>query len=239
MYTTETRARNTVVRYVVALLLSALAAVGQTRVGSLLGETTPFLALPAVVGAAWFGGFGPGVLAAIVSAAIAGWLIAPALNTRGQADAVSGVLFVLTALLICVAMRQLRRCARDERRRRMETERLLRRKGVLEALATALSAAHTSVDVTSAYASELMQATGAAAGAVALLAANGAELEIVQAFGYEESITGRFSLPSNSPLATALRHRELVAAPPAGASRDVPLEADPILSRHEGFVIVP
>jgi signal transduction histidine kinase/ActR/RegA family two-component response regulator len=148
-------------------------------------------------------------------------------------------LLVLTALLICVTMRQLREYARAERRHRMDLERLLRRKTMSEGLAAALSIARTPAEVLSASASELMHATGATSGAVAVRTRDEGEAEIVQAFGYDQPITGRFSLSSNGPLASAMRRGELISAAPADNRRDDRHQVETFWERHESFVVVP
>src|SRR5262245_53742878 len=170
MVTIGTRERTFGVRYASALLLSGATAVMQFRVGTLLGDTTPFLGLPAVVGAAWFGGVGPAALATIVVLATAS-LVGPRqmIGASRSGDVMSLGLFVLTAVLICLAMRQLRRYAREERVHRIDLERLLRRKTTSEGLAVALSGARTPADVLSVCTSDLMRATGATTGAVAVV----------------------------------------------------------------------
>src|SRR5262245_47685257 len=124
---TATRTQNILRRYAIALVLSLAAAGVQASMGWVLGETRLLFAVPAVVVAAWFGGIGPGVLAAIVPFAVHAWLVGPwrVINATRPAD-VGGVgLFVFTTLLICLTMRQLRRHSRDERRQRVDVERRL------------------------------------------------------------------------------------------------------------------
>src|SRR5262249_47613013 len=113
----STRVRNIARRYVAALLWSGATAVAQLRAGALLGNLTPFLALPAVVGASWFGGVGPGVLATFATLAMMAWAVGPRqpIDISRTGDLVSLGLFVLAAVLICVTMRQLREYAREER----------------------------------------------------------------------------------------------------------------------------
>jgi signal transduction histidine kinase len=240
MTTPATRALNLLRRYLFALLLSVAAALAQIYLWPFLTKGTPFVALPAVVAATWFGGVGPGLLATIAPFVIAGWYLGPQRvgYASGSVDVVGVGIFLLTALLICLTMRQLRHYARDQRRRRLESEILLRRATVLEAVVSALSAAHTSAEVTSACASELMRATGATAGTVALIVADGAEVEIVQAFGYDESVFGRLPLSRNTAFATSLQKREVVAMR-HDAGQDAGLDADTFLSRHEAVMIVP
>jgi signal transduction histidine kinase/ActR/RegA family two-component response regulator len=237
----STRVRNIIRRYAVALLLTGATAAAQLRVGALPGDMAPFLAVPAVVGAVWFGGVGPGALATIITLAMMAGIAGPRqmIDTGRSGDVMSVGLFVLTALLICVTMRQLRRYAREERRRRMDLEHLLRRKTMSEGLAAALSVARTPADVTNACTTELMYAVGATTGAVAVLDRDEGDAKIVQTFGYEQSIAGRFSLSSTSPLAAAMRSGELVCASAGAAPRNGRHEAEAFWERHEGFVIIP
>jgi signal transduction histidine kinase/ActR/RegA family two-component response regulator len=231
---------NLVRRYLFTLLLSMAAGFAQSRLWPFLTESIPFVALPAVVAAAWFGGIGPGQLATFVPLAIAAWLIGPrrVIETMGPAGAVSVGVFVLTAVLICLTTRQLRRYARDQRGRRLESDRLLRRSSVLQAVAGSLSAARTSADVTKACASELMHATGAIAATVVVVVADSPDLEVVEAFGYDTSITGRVPLSSNSALATSLRQHGLVVMPQDSAPVAA-FDADTFLRQHEAFAIIP
>ena len=87
-------------RYLVALLLVAASLLLRLSLQSWLGDKVPFLQFfPAVMLAAWFGGFGPGVVAVGASAALAVFFFLP--PTGGAAiadptDSVSLVLFVVT-----------------------------------------------------------------------------------------------------------------------------------------------
>ena len=89
-------------RYLVALLLVAASLLLRLSLQSWLGDKVPFLQFfPAVMLAAWFGGFGPGVVAVGASAALAVYFFLP--PTGGAAiadptDSVSLVLFVVTGV---------------------------------------------------------------------------------------------------------------------------------------------
>ena len=89
-------------RYLVALLLVAASLLLRLSLQSWLGDKVPFLQFfPAVMLAAWFGGFGPGVVAVGASAALAVYFFLP--PTGGPAspiltDSVSLALFVLTGV---------------------------------------------------------------------------------------------------------------------------------------------
>src|SRR5262249_28444630 len=115
---TAARAHNIIRRYAMALGLGATAAVVQARLGSLVGETSLFVVLPAVVGAAWFGGVGPGALAAIVPFVGRAWTLGPSqvIDVSRPDYVVALGLVAFTTLLICITMRRLRGYTRDERR---------------------------------------------------------------------------------------------------------------------------
>ena len=230
--------RSILSRYAIALLLGVLPAFAPIRV---FGEdTASVLALAAVLGAGWVGGFGPSAVAAIVAFTTARLVGSPlAMHASSQADIVRIGVLACTTVLICVAMGHLRRYAGEERRRRLEIERNLHWRNASDALAAALAIARTSADVTSACATELMHASGAATSAVALLASDEESLDIVQAYGYEESVSGRVSLSANPMLADALHEREVVLARSVGGSEALPLDGQPLLAHHEGFAIVP
>ena len=117
------------------------------------------------------------------------WLPQPlhALRVDQPADAIALSLVVLLIVLLCLAMRALRRTLGTERDRRTEAEHALRRTSALEALARALSKAHTSAEVTQACLSELLPAAGATAGAVALVNDHTSRLDTVQSVGFADS----------------------------------------------------
>jgi signal transduction histidine kinase len=238
MSTPGPRFSNRVRRYAFAIMLG-LAAVGtEWLLWPLLGQASLLVALPSVIGAVWFGGTGPGWIPALASLAVVAWragfsyLLAP---TNTEAATVG--LFLLTTLLACAATGQLRRSARGERGRRIDSERLLVRKALLEAVATAVSAASTSLETAGACVSELTHATGAAFGAVALVVGDGDRLQVVQAVGEDEN-AGRCVLSPNGALAAAVRQREVMVAPDAGA-RDSAFVVDPFLTPYQAFIIVP
>ena len=89
-------------RYLVALLLVAASLLLRLSLQSWLGDKVAFLQFfPAVMLAAWFGGFGPGVVAVGASAALAVYFFLPPTGGAGIADptdSVSLVLFVVTGV---------------------------------------------------------------------------------------------------------------------------------------------
>jgi PAS domain S-box-containing protein len=83
--------------YVVALSVTAAAAVLRLALSPLLGDDLPYLTFfAAVIIAAWYGGLRPGLLATLASGATASYLfLAPVLQTRGPrwGDAIGLLLF--------------------------------------------------------------------------------------------------------------------------------------------------
>src|SRR5258706_15024216 len=88
-------------------------------------------------------------------------------------------LLVLTSLFVCLATLRLRRTLALERRNRHNAERSLERTRQLEALATALLTGCTSLEVSEASLAQLLPALGASTAAIALVANDDTELEVV------------------------------------------------------------
>jgi signal transduction histidine kinase len=114
-------------------------------------------------------------------------LSAPGIDWPATAVSVSLLIAVIASLFL--AIRAFRRTLRTERDRRAEAEHALSRTSALEALARALSKAHTSAEVTQACLSELLPAAAATAGAVALVNDRTGHLDIVQRVGFADSAT--------------------------------------------------
>ncbi len=174
---------NLIRRYAFAVLLSVGAAVAQSLLQPILGEAALVVALPAVVAAAWFGGSGPGSVATLAPLAFVAWQSGLSGGIRAPGTIGIVAIFLLTTLLVCAAMRHLRRYARDERRHRAESDRALRRRTTLDAVAAAAAAASTSADVAKACLAALMEAAGASGGAVVLRPAADEGPEMVHAVG--------------------------------------------------------
>lgn len=84
-------------RWALALALVALATVLRLGLASWVGTTLYLIFVPAVLGSAWYGGFGPGLLATGLSvAALAYWFLPPeGLAVGGTTDIASIVLFTV------------------------------------------------------------------------------------------------------------------------------------------------
>lgn len=233
------RPRSLATGYAVAVVASLIAGAVQYFLQPILGERFPLAAFPAaVVVAAWFGGYGAGLLATLTGTLTAVYfLLRPAQGVQidDPANAASLLMFVLVGLLISLAVRHLRQEMRVERDARTETERQLRRTASLQQLTATLSRATTPADVMRTCLPELLHAVDATAGAVLLIADDGSECELAHAVGDADRPVEpghTFTLTSTSPIADAIRRRELVesAAPASG---------EPSRWVREGDVVVP
>jgi signal transduction histidine kinase/ActR/RegA family two-component response regulator len=235
-------------RYAIAVIACAIAGAIQYWLRPLVGERLPLAAFPvAVVVAAWFGGFGPGLLATL-GGSLTGVYLFPReihrLQIDDPANAASLLLFTLLGLLVSLAIRRLRRQAHAERDARTETELQLLQTDRLRQLTATLSRARTPAEVTSTCLPELLHAVGAPAGAVFLTSDDRSDCELAHAVGYDDpraSSPHRFPTAPESPLADAIRHRELVVvdSPPVRAAESRQRSVDWFLEFHEGDVIVP
>jgi two-component system, LuxR family, sensor kinase FixL len=100
-------------RYLVALLLVAASLLLRLSLQPWLGDKVPFFEFfPAIMLAAWLGGFGPGIAAMSASAALALFFFMPPTGSAANADpadSVSLVLFVVTGAGIAWFNHRLRR----------------------------------------------------------------------------------------------------------------------------------
>ena len=111
--------------YVIALIVTAAAAVLRLALSRPLGEDLPYLTFfAAVMIAAWHGGLKPGLLATLASAATASYLfLVPVLEVRGPrwGDAIGLLLFVAIG---CLMSEMSERLHRARERAHVETERV-------------------------------------------------------------------------------------------------------------------
>lgn len=234
--------------YMIAILMCATAGVAQQFLQPVLGGRFLLVIFPAtVVLATWLGGVGPGLLATLVVAVIADYFFLPPLHTMRidhPADAITFAVLVLAGLVVSLAMRRVRQTLENDRNGRIVAERALKRTSELEALATALSKAHTLDEVTHECLSELLHAVGAAAGALALINDDGSSLEIVQAMGYADSVV---DTPNSVPLASktlltegARRQKPLTFTSQEDRRATFPdLCVDSVLADGEGAIVMP
>lgn len=110
--------------YLVALLATAVAAVGRLAYSPLIGNELPYLTFfAAVMVAAWYGGLRPGLFATLLSGVTASYLfLVPASGTHGRlADAIGLALFGAIGWLMSDMSERLHRARRGEY---LEAERL-------------------------------------------------------------------------------------------------------------------
>jgi PAS domain S-box-containing protein len=119
-------------RYGAALIAAAAALVIRIALDPLIGPTelAYTIFLPAVLFAAWFGGFGPGIVCAIASGFAADYFFAEPLRSflvRKERDEISLVIFVVVALAMAWLVRSLT-AALDRTRQAENAERVERRR---------------------------------------------------------------------------------------------------------------
>jgi signal transduction histidine kinase/ActR/RegA family two-component response regulator len=246
--TSEHRDSRRTIGYLVALLACGMAAALEYLLQPLLGERYPLALFPAaVIVAAWFGGFGPGLAATLVAGLAAAYFFRwpiPQLPVDGPANAAAVLLFTLAGLLVSLAVRHLRTQARTEREARTDTERKLRQTDQLQQLTATVSRARTPAEVIRACLPELLHAIEAAAGAVFLVSDDGSACELAHAIGFGNAFTARVRrvpLVSTTLLANVIRYHELVVAESGAAAvfNDPKLSSDRDLNEHRGAVVVP
>lgn len=121
MPTLQTPDYSQLARYTFAIVVVVIAGLLREILSPVLGQGVPFiLFFPAVAVAAWFGGFWPGILAAVLSGMSAWHLFmwpyfpAPAFEATGAAQL---TLFALSSLFICLLAESLHGAARQARER--------------------------------------------------------------------------------------------------------------------------
>src|SRR5262249_21325932 len=116
--------------YVVALFVSALAALAPAIVGPLVDARLTFaLFYAAVAVASWFGGFQPGILVTLVGGLTNAYFFLPpthSLRLERSSDAAALILFVMTGVGISVLAEMAHQTLRRDRAARVEAERLAR-----------------------------------------------------------------------------------------------------------------
>jgi signal transduction histidine kinase/CheY-like chemotaxis protein len=232
-------------RYGVAFLASAAAAGIHDLLLPLFTDRVLLSAFPAAVAvAAWYGGFGPGLLATLSGSLVAAYMLwqhgpGAAIGTPGSI--VTLALLTLAGVMISVAIRRFRREAHAERDSRIEIERRLRQTDRLQEFTAALSRARTSDDVIGLCFPELLHAVEAEAGALFLTSEDGSECELAQAVGFpDRDVTsgGRCPITYQSPVTEAIARRDLIVAGSSSTRRAQAL-IDPLLEVREGDVVFP
>lgn len=127
-------------RYAIALGSVAAGLALRFALTAVLGSTVPYITFfPAVMFAAWFGGFGPGILATVLGLVAAFYFVIPLsgrLNPTPAAEAVGAIVFAGVSIFISILNEALRRSrARSDNRLRELTLETARRSRVEQALA--------------------------------------------------------------------------------------------------------
>ena len=103
--------------YILAVLTVAGALILRSGLAPWLGVEAPYLLFfPAVLLTSWYGGFGPGVVASVLSALAAMYVPAHGFDVGGAADWISLSLFLVTSFGIALLYRRLRRVEAAHRR---------------------------------------------------------------------------------------------------------------------------
>ena len=214
---TKTSVERTQYRSLLAAYGGALATCGiALLLGLVFGGRFALAALPAaVVVAAWFGGFTPGLIVTLAgSVAAAFYFLQPLHRAQGNdsANAASLLLFALVGLLISLAVRHLRRQAESEKRGRIDAERQLKHTEQLQQLTATLSRAKVPADVIRTCLPELLHAVSSDGGAVFLIADDGNQAERAHSIGDARGtdLPEPFPLESNVLVRDAARRRELI-----------------------------
>jgi signal transduction histidine kinase len=185
----------------------------------------PFVLAVAV--AAWFGGFGPGLIATIAGAAFAVWFVAP-YGSFGVASAPEELalgIYVIAGVTVSTLASGLRagrhraevarviaeNARRAEEKARRAAEAHAARASRLEAVAIAVGRELRPREAAEAVLREGLAALGAGSGVVGILDEAGEVITVVSGIGYPETTLERyrhFPLAAPFPLSEAVRARE-------------------------------
>ena len=150
---------------------------------------------------------------------------------------------VLAGLVVCLATLWLRRTLVFERRARRDAESSLERTRQLEALATALLKGYTSLEITEAALAELLPATGASTGAIALVSEGDTDLAVLDTLGFDDVAANPPSVPLawQTLLTDAWRRNEPVLwSSNSDRHRSFPhLAVDPLFDGSEAGMVWP
>ncbi|MCA1563323.1 MAG: GAF domain-containing protein [Acidobacteria bacterium] len=234
--------------YAFALLACAVAGLTQYSLEPLLGGRFAVAAFPpAVAAAAWFGGFGPGLLATVAAHLLAVYFFLEprySLLIADPADGIGLALVTLAGLLVSLSMRHLHAQARADRDRRTESELAFTHATHLWGLTAALSRAPTAREVIRAGLAELLHALDATAGAVIVVTDDERVWEIAHAVGYGDAIDdppAPVRVTRKTPVSEAIRRQELIVIESAAARRaDFPdLSPHNFLAAHPTVAVIP
>ena len=120
IHTVKANLRETIRRYAIAVACVGAGLALRFALRDVLGSSVPYVTLyPSVVIAATFGGFGPGILATILSLGAVLYFLLPSLHrVKEEGDAIRAVLFVIFSIILSAFTEALRRSrARSDRDR--------------------------------------------------------------------------------------------------------------------------
>ena len=197
-------------RYALALILVLIALWIELALTAGRGAYTlaPFSLAVAV--SAWSGGVGPGVFALIVSLAVLDYyLIEPGtLTTLGTAADVLAIgLYTAGWLIFCGLIDRMYRQGRQDRRLRLQAERVARQADRLAQLTAALGQARTPAAVVEASVQEPLHSLKADAGMLLLIEGDGQTAELARAVAFQSEDAERWQqvvLAGKSPVADAV-----------------------------------
>ncbi len=197
-------------RYGLALGLTAVAAGLGLLVHPALSMIVPFIFLPAVVLASWFGGLGPGLLTTVLTAAAAVTLFdhtGGGLTLDWPNDLGRGATFLLTAGVISVLSEVLHEARRQQEQGLRRVERMAELQVQLDDVAIALAEALRVRQVAEIAVVQGCALLGAYAGTLAVLDEVSGRLRTIYSVGYPPEVPEErvIELHSDEPLAEAVR----------------------------------
>ena len=240
------RKYSAAVCYLVAVLLSGLAAAIQYAAGPILGTLSLAILSAAVIGAAWFGGFGPGLLALAASTSIAAIEFWGASGRFVAADVAALLLLTTVGLLISLVIRSATQQELVERDARALAEQRLGQSVRLLELTATLSRAKTPPEVIQSALPDLLYTAEATSGALFLTSEGGGPLDLAREIGGGNHVAVADSAPAvagAAALAAATKavEQRIVIVPdegtsePGGSAAAIPLVAN---GRSIGAVVV-
>jgi len=246
-FTRHWRRRSPLARYGLAVVAVLLAFAIEAGIARTVGFRYLFVAFaPAVAFSAWYGGFGPGAVAVLLSLVLtARFLAAPGtlfrLETAGDVAAVAtfAACWLAVGLLAESVFRRLQR----EGEWRIEAERIAGQADRLERFTAAMGKATTVAEACEACVQEALYALSADAGGLLTVEDDGEQADLMRAVGYAPELVERWKrlpLTTVSPISEAARNR----VPVVLESREervtqYPAADDLYAAAHQASIAVP
>ncbi len=239
------RRRSRFARYSLACAAVLVACLLELAVSQTTGSRYLFIAFsPAVAFAAWYGGFGPGAFAVVLSL-VATKISEPAalLGPRTRADWIALGTFAGSWLVVSFLAETVYRHLKREGLSRLEAQRRAGQADRLEHFTAAMNNARTAAEAIEACVQETLYALGADAGAL-LRFPDGSRVPVIaRAVGYDDHLVGQWPAVLahvRNPITDALRLRTLVIFDSRRMrSDDYPSAGALYGADHEAFVAVP